>query len=644
MKYFLILSFIFLSACTAEPVPVDVTRKVGTAVATPTHTLSPPTAIPNEPSPTMTATAVPPTSLPTVTPSPALTPTPIPPPAPIYPLQTDQVLLFARDNELWRSDVHGVRMEQLTTANFLGWNPEEPDYRDRRPHISPNGRYIAQLSSHNTTRVLDLATGNEITLPGAWEVAWSPDSHTLAYASNGIKIVDVVTGIRQELASLPGNGRVYNMVWSPDGTKLSYDCCFTSREPYDGFYDGEIRVIDLTTGSNGMVAATQSGIASSAPDFCWAENGQITMDIANWMPVCSLNFPFDTWPKLSKDNLEAQWNAHMTADGTWLNTRLTVTNRATDQPAWGHTFDVQSMPVLDWSPDGRYLFFDDQSADSPIWRLSADGEEVVEIIPAAQFIGIVPRWEALFTPLTVSPDGHWLVTSQSSEPMPPEEDEKEQFPDGKYHVAMQVARTDGSIVWTAVDEWRPYGLGWTHPRPIKWSNDGRYLFFSNVPSPDGCGTTVNGGDVWRLDLSSGQLTEMTPFIGLVMDVSPDGTQLAVDAAYGRGFLIRHLETGAEQPIPLPDPGYNWDIGSLQWAPGGQHLLLTQVLNPCSLEPRTTAVVRVDTDTLTATTILPANDHNFTLLKWESDGEVRLLDDEGHIWYLEVFSGELAGGY
>jgi hypothetical protein len=113
-------------------------------------------------------------------------------------------------------------------------------------------------------------------------------------------------------------------------------------------------------------------------------------------------------------------------------------------------------------------------------------------------------------------------------------------------------------VATAVDEWRPIGLGLGNPipKPVRWSNDGRDLFFSNVPSPDGCGTTVNGGDLWRLSLSSGQLTEMTPFIGLVIDVSPDGTQLAVDAAYGRGFLIRHLETGSEQSIPLPDPGSN----------------------------------------------------------------------------------------
>jgi hypothetical protein len=186
--------------------------------------------------------------------------------------------------------------------------------------------------------------------------------------------------------------------------------------------------------------------------------------------------------------------------------------------------------------------------------------------------------------------------------------EAEQFPTGeKYHVELTVSATDGSVTWTAVDEWRSWGLGYTYPAPLQWSEDGRSLYFSNVPVPDGCVTYVNGGDLWRLDLADGSVTEIVPFVGLVLALSPDARQLAYYGSFGRGFILRDLATGEEQPIPLPEWPGDWGIGGLRWSPNGEQLLLTQVINPCSLAP-TTAVVRVDVETLAAVTVVePAGD-------------------------------------
>ncbi len=55
----------------------------------------------------------------------------------------------------------------------------------------------------------------------------------------------------------------------------------------------------------------------------------------------------------------------------------------------------------------------------------------------------------------------------------------------------------------------------------------------------------------------------------------------------------------------------------------------------------TAVVRIDLDDLSATTILEPDERNFTLLEWVRDDEVPLQDRDGRTWYLEIFSGELA---
>jgi hypothetical protein len=348
--------------------------------------------------------------------------------------------------------------------------------------------------------------------------------------------------------------------------------------------------------------------------------------------------------------LLAQWEAIFSEDGAWQETRIFVISRVDDSLVWETTLPLQSFVVLGWTPDGRFLFVDDQAADSPIWRISKDGNDMVEILPDATLLGVMHQWEALLPrPPVISSDGQWQVISDLSPFAPPTVEppaagETEQYPNGKYHVELTVARTDGSQTWTAVDEWRGWGLGWTYPEAVRWSEDGRTFYFANVSVPNGCAVLVNGGDLWRLDLQSGAVTEIAPYIGLAMALSPDETQLAVDASYGHGFLIRDLASGAEQSVSLSQPNDGeWQTGGLQWSPDGQHLLLIQVVNACSQEARQTAVVRIDRETLTATTLIEADERNFTLLKWLLDDEVQLLDKDGYFWYLEVFSGEIARG-
>ena len=84
-----------------------------------------------------------------------------------------------------------------------------------------------------------------------------------------------------------------------------------------------------------------------------------------------------------------------------------------------------------------------------------------------------------------------------------------------------------------VDAWAPYGLGYTVPRPFHWSNDGRYLFVTNDPAPDGCALFVNGSDLQRVDLSNGEVTQIVEPVGLWLSLSPDETKLAYLSWEGR---------------------------------------------------------------------------------------------------------------
>ncbi len=393
----------FLPACQAavqqvEEVPLPATSAISpTALAVaevePTNTPLPMHS-PTSKTAAATATETPP-------PSPVTTDTPTPTHTTAsLELSSGQTVLFTRDDALWRVDIDGNTETRLTPDGFLGWNREEPDFRDTRPRLSPDGRFIAQLSSPASTRVLDLESGVEISIPAAWELAWSPDSQALAFAplTSGIQslwLADVFSGNVTELVSLeqpPSSTRIHNIAWSPDGSQIAFDCCFTERQPYDGFSDGLVQIITLDTGELVTAAETELGIAAGPPDFCWTEEGQFTMELQPGMVYCSRNFLFEPLAIISPENLSTAWEAEIDPQGNWLNSRITVTGMADGRLLWEQILPLSSYVVMAWSPDGRYLFVDDQAADSPIWRISSDGMELIEVVSDGNLLGVVPQW------------------------------------------------------------------------------------------------------------------------------------------------------------------------------------------------------------------------------------------------------------
>jgi len=504
--------------------------------------------------------------------------------------------------------------------------------------------------------LVDLVTGQERLLRiSARVIAWSPDSRYLAYgiadgASGPVRecavcLYDPLQDEHIVLASRnaendDGVNQVWTMSWSPDGERLAYGCCFAPREPYEGVSDGRIEIVTITTGEREQAGPLSASVGGGVEYICWTETDEIITSWGN-QEICA--DPARTVTALSVDNLLAGWAAVYDEDNRWTGSRLYVTNQATGQLLWERFFDGWTSLKLAWSPDGRYLFFSDSFPNAPIWRVTADGENLIEIIAEGYLLGVVRAWEALTPPLTVSPDGRWRVVTHISAPVTVGEDEMVQFPSGaKYRAELTVEATNGSQVWPVIDEWRNSGLGYTYPAPQQWSADGRYLFFTNVPVPDGCAIFVNGGDLLRLDLQTGEAVELLPFVSLAMALSPDSQTLAYYGAYGRGFQLHDLTTGMETPLDLPDYGGAWwQIGGISWSPDGRQLVLIQVLDPCG--DQLTAVLRLDLDEGDFVTLIEPDERGFTLLNWLRDREIRLLDGDGRVWYLETTSGEIAGG-
>ena len=109
------------------------------------------------------------------------------------------------------------------------WSTQEPALVHKSVlgvGVSPDGKWAATASKDGTARLFDLATGKEkatVKTSGGWatSVAFSPDSKTLAVASDqGVKLLEVATA--KELAAIKVQvGRNGGVAFSPDGKTLA---------------------------------------------------------------------------------------------------------------------------------------------------------------------------------------------------------------------------------------------------------------------------------------------------------------------------------------------------------------------------------------------------------------------------------------
>ena len=239
----------------------------------------------------------------------------------------------------------------------------------------------------------------------------------------------------------------------------------------------------------------------------------------------------------------------------------------------------------------------------------------------------VERWSL------ASPDGKWIAQGVAAFP-------KQLAGGDSYYTRLTVSQADETIEWMVVDEWSELGLGYTTPRPHRWSQDGRYFYFTNRPVPDGCGIFVNGSDLQRVDLSDGSVTQVVPHSGLWLSLSPDETVLAYIGYGGRGLVLRDLKTGVERETRL-DPGQGYAAGHIVWSPDDAALVLTLAIRPCSTDwAESTSIVRVDGVTLEQTVLIREDERLFITAEWPTVERVLLQDDDGNLWWMDAQTGDV----
>jgi hypothetical protein len=71
------------------------------------------------------------------------------------------MILFARERDLWRTNLDGGAAERLTEGNLLDWQPGRDDWwvtaLSTPVQVSPDGRWITFFGQHNRV-LIDLTT------------------------------------------------------------------------------------------------------------------------------------------------------------------------------------------------------------------------------------------------------------------------------------------------------------------------------------------------------------------------------------------------------------------------------------------------------------------------------------------------------
>ena len=200
---------------------------------------------------------------------------------------------------------------------------------------------------------------------------------------------------------------------------------------------------------------------------------------------------------------------------------------------------------------------------------------------------------------------------------------------------LTISTIEWTTTWTVIDEFLPnYGLGFTVPLPLYWSPNQPIVYWTNTPTPDGCAIFTNGFDLHKLNLTTGESTQLLAEGGLWLAVSPTETEVAF--VRGTQLTLHTFDTGEARAMALPEG----QAGQIVWAPSGNQLALTIADNPCG-DPalNTFSVLHVDTETLTVTTLIDHSPDHFSTQWWSQEDALIIADKDGITYRMNPQTGQ-----
>lgn len=219
--------------------------------------------------------------------------------------------------------------------------------------------------------------------------------------------------------------------------------------------------------------------------------------------------------------------------------------------------------------------------------------------------------------------------------------------DESYYTALSLADVQNGLTWTPVAEWRNYGLGYTTPRIVYWSTDGRYLYFTNAPHPDGCALFTNASDLQQVDLTDGTVREVLPAESMsVVAVAPDGTiamvrqkTIALTTLDNVGNLDK-VGNDETVEIHLDFEDGNLQLGNLVWSPDSRQLAFTVAFAPCQPPAWRHAIYLLERTSESVQQVMSPDEGRMQLVEWVDETQLLLADIDGQQWLLDLQDGQL----
>ena len=253
-----------------------------------------------------------------------------------------------------------------------------------------------------------------------------------------------------------------------------------------------------------------------------------------------------------------------------------------------------------WSPDGSLLAFTSRRGDdeNSTWfvRVSGPGGEAfhVEGVRGAPVWSVDGEWIAYLAPADETEAGErdgWIAPNALSNTLDPERFDGRVVTSTRYKADGTITLRPHFSVNKSDDLYLVSAEGGTPRRltalpfdksDVRWSPDGRTLYFSGDENQDDESNEALTRDIWAVRVTDGSVTDLTPDPGSEASPSPspDGTRLA---------YIFTAERGAERDLMVVDVGGDgrfatepanltegWDLvpGAPRWSADGTAILFS----------------------------------------------------------------------
>ena len=412
----------------------------------------------------------------------------------------------------WRNTRERIVVPHEHSVNVVAW--------------SPDGRLLATGSGDRTARVVEAASGKEVSRVvhenAVNAVMWSPDGRWLATGSDDktARVIEAITG--KEIVRADHSGAVLALAWSTDGRMLATGSGDINKP-------GEARVLEAMTGKQ-IARVVHGALVSSV---AWSPDGRM-LATGSWDKQARVLAAVTGREVANVPHDGRVYSLAWSPDGRWLATgsedtrsgnkgEARVVEAATGKQLirLAHDSWVNSLA---WSPDGRML------ATGFGFESDPGGLRVVEVATQKE-IAHVAHDSGSVTAVAWSPDGRMLASASSDKT-----------------VRIIDAATGKETVRVAHD-------GWVNA--VAWSPDGRTL-------------ATGSRDVMARVIEATMGRELARVVHgprvVAVAWNPDGRMLAT-GSWDKTARVVEAATGKE----IARVVHGDEVSAVAWSPDGRML-------------------------------------------------------------------------